>query len=155
MVRGLVRADVRFSVIGGVAAILHGSVRNTDDLDVCYDPANDNIEHLVSVLRSWDAYLRGVEPGLPWVLDVRALKVSPVLTLRGTEGWIDIMDRVQGVGDWDAVYAASVDATWDTLRFRILSLDALIAAKRATGRVKDRDPLLELEVLRELRRGAP
>ena len=38
------------------------------------------------------------------------------------------------------------------LVFRILDLPALIAAKRATGRPKDRDQLPELEALLELTR---
>ena len=36
--------------------------------------------------------------------------------------------------------------------FRILDLPTLIRAKKATGRAKDREAVLELEVLRELRR---
>ncbi len=152
LVAGLLDAEVRFVVIGGVAAILHGSARNTNDLDVCYDPADDNVERLSALLLGWHAYLRGVEPGLPWAPDVRALRTSPVLTLITDEGILDLMDQVQGIGGWQAVMAASVDARWDELHFRVVSLDALIAAKRATGRIKDREALIELEALDEERR---
>ncbi len=152
LVAGLLRAEVRFVVIGGVAAILHGSARNTNDLDVCYDPADANVEKLSALLLRWHAYLRGVEPGLPWAPDVRAIRTSPVLTLITDEGILDLMDQVQGIGDWRAVLASSEEARWEDLRFRIVSLDALIAAKRATGRVKDRDALIELEALQAIRR---
>jgi hypothetical protein len=50
------------------------------------------------------------------------------------------------------VLAASEPATLFGLPTRILTLDALIAAKRATGRRKDQEALLELEALREMRR---
>lgn len=36
--------------------------------------------------------------------------------------------------------------------FRILDLPTLIRARKAAGRAKDREAVLELEVLRELRR---
>ena len=62
------------------------------------------------------------------------------------------MDRVAGIGEYDKVLASSVPVSWEDLHFRIITLDALIAAKRATGRRKDREALLELEALREERR---
>lgn len=41
-IRALVEARVRFVVIGGVAAGLHGVARATFDLDICYDPSEEN-----------------------------------------------------------------------------------------------------------------
>ena len=152
MLHGLVENRVSFVVIGGVAANLHGSARITNDLDICYDPTDENRQRLTGVLASWQAYLRGVEPGLPFTMDARMLRDTPVMTLIGTEGWIDVMDRVAGVGEFDKVLAASVTGEWDSLRFRIIGLDALIAAKRAAARKKDHEALLELQALREVRR---
>jgi hypothetical protein len=149
----LTQAGVRFVVIGGVAAGLHGSTRATFDLDVCYDPALDNRERLAALLRSWDAYLRGVEPGPPFELDARTLATSHVLTLTTRLGDIDVMDRVAGVGDFAAVLAGSVEFdVGDGLRCWILDLPALIRAKRAAGRAKDKAQLPELEALLELTR---
>ena len=154
---GLLRqAGIRFVVIGGVAANAHGSVRVTWDLDICYDPAQDNRERLAGVLLSWGASLRGADPSLPWVLDARSLLINPVLTLATHHGAIDVMDRVAGVGTYDDAMASSHDVTYAGATFRVLDLDALIAAKRAASRVKDHGHLLELEALREMmkRRGA-
>jgi predicted nucleotidyltransferase len=153
IVRGLLEGGVRFVVIGGVAASVHGSARVTFDVDICYDPAPENLERLAQVLKSWDAYLRGAEPGLPWVLDARSVRINPVLTLVTRLGNVDVMDRIDGVGDYRKVLASSAEVDYDGARFRVLSLDALIAAKRATGRRKDREALLELEALREKIRG--
>lgn len=152
MLQGLAEAHVRFVVIGGVAANVHGSPRITNDLDVCYDPAPVNIDRLAAVLTGWQAYPRGVEPGLPFVMDSRALRTNPILTLVTTEGAVDVLDRVEGVGDYGRVREASQDAVWGAVTFRVIGLDALIAAKRATGRRRDQEALLELEALRELKR---
>ena len=151
-VEGLVAAQVRFVVIGGVAAALQGSERLTLDLDICYDPAADNRERLAERLRRWNAHLRGVERGLPFTLDARTLRDVPVLTLTTDLGDLDVMDRVAGVGDYRAVRRASVEVDVDGLRFRALSLEGLIAAKRATGRPRDREQLPELTALLELRK---
>jgi hypothetical protein len=152
MLRGLLAGEVEFVVVGGVAAIMLGSPLHTNDLDICYETSDRNVARMVGVLRGWNAYLRGVERGLPWVLDLRAVRTNPVLTLIGDQGLIDIMDRLDGVGDYMAALAVSNDATWDDLRFRILSLDALVAAKRAAGRRKDQIGLRVLEAVREERR---
>ena len=104
MLRGLTRKKVKFVVVGGVAAAAHGSSRVTNDLDICYDASDRaNLVALASVLSSWDAYPRGIEPGLPFILDDRTLFGAPVLTLTTSEGDIDVMDRIAGVGDYTAV----------------------------------------------------
>ena len=148
----LANAEVHFVVIGGVAANIHGVARVTFDLDICYDSAPANREKLAAVLRSWGAVLRGADPGLPFELDARALTISHVLTLTTRLGDIDVMDSVAGVGGFAEVWANSAEFDVGGLRCRILDLPALIRAKRAAGRKKDRDQLPELEALLELTR---
>ena len=154
MVTGLVRAEVRFVVIGGVAATAHGSRRVTTDLDICYDPAPDNRARLAGLLAGWHAYLRGIESGVPFLMDVVTLERSPILTLTTDEGDLDCLDEVRGVGSYRAVARASEDVTVGSVTFPVLQLPALIRAKRATGRPRDREALLELEALSELKRRA-
>lgn len=151
--RDLAQSGVRFVIVGGVAAGLHGSARATLDLDICYDPAADNRERLAAVLKSWRAYLRGVEPSLPFELDARALAASHVLTLASALGDVDVMDSVDGVGGFPQVLAHSVEMdVGDGLRCRVLSLEALVKAKRTVRRRKDVDQLPELEALLEIKR---
>lgn len=152
IIAGLNRAGVDYVVVGGVAANAHGSPRITADVDICYDPSPSNRERLAAVLTNWHAYLRGVEPGLPWVMDARALRDSPVITMVTDLGALDVMDRVAGVGEYPAVLRASVELTVMGATLRVLALDALIAAKKAAGRRKDIEALLELEVIREERK---
>ncbi len=151
MLGGLTRKKVRFVVIGGVAAAAHGSSRVTSDLDICYDAAH--VGSLAGLLAAWHAYPRGVEEGLPFIMDERTLRGAPVMTLTTSEGDIDIMDRVAGVGDYDAVRKHSEKISALGVSFRVLDLPSLIKAKRAAGRPRDFDHLPELEALLELRRG--
>jgi hypothetical protein len=155
LIEGLNEAGVRYVVIGGVAATAHGSVRVTDDLDICYENTVKNREALAQLLVEWNAYLRGVEPGLPFILDVRTLQDLEVLTLTTSEGHLDLFQCVQGVGDYAACAGRSESIPVGDVVFAVLGLPALIDAKRATGRKKDAEHLLELEALLELQRRRP
>ncbi len=153
MLGGLTKRKIRFVVIGGVAAAVHGSSRVTNDLDICYDAGDSkNIAALATILAQWNAYLRGIEKDLPFIMDERTLRGAPIMTLTTTEGDIDVMDRVAGVGDYDAVRKHSERITALGVSFRVLDLPSLIKAKRAAGRPRDFDHLPELEALMELRR---
>jgi len=152
LLHGLVRHEIAFVVVGGVAAVLHGSARVTNDLDICYDPAEQNVERLAALLASWNPYPRGWEPGLPFTMDTKTFRTTPVLTLTTTEGELDLMAEVSGVGDYPAVLRASVAMSTPAFSLKVLDLDGLVRSKRATGREKDLAQLPELEALRALRR---
>ena len=153
MLGGLTKNKIRFVVIGGVAAAVHGSSRVTNDLDICYDTERANVDTLARLLAKWRAYPRGVERGLPFIMDERTLRGAPVMTLTTSEGDIDVMDRVAGVGDYDAARKHSERISALGVTFRVLDLPSLIKAKRAAGRPRDFDHLPELEALLALRSG--
>ena len=62
----LVSNDVKFILVGGMAATAHGSARLTQDLDVVYQRDRGNIERLAAALAPHSPYLRGAPPGLPF-----------------------------------------------------------------------------------------
>jgi hypothetical protein len=61
-----------------------------------------------------------------------------------------LLGEVAGLGDYEKVRRQSVVVKLFDLPCRVLSLNALIAAKRAAGRPKDLLALPELEALREV-----
>ena len=71
----LERHGVRYVVIGGVAAIMHGSPQVTFDADIC--PARDapNLEALALALREMKARIRAPDApeGLPFASDAAFL----------------------------------------------------------------------------------
>ena len=50
--------DVRFILIGGMAAILHGDAGVTIDIDIVPAVDSANLDHLAKALRSLDARIR-------------------------------------------------------------------------------------------------
>ena len=49
----LVRSEVEFAVVGGVAVSLNGFVRATDDVDILVQAAPENIRKLLDCLAGW------------------------------------------------------------------------------------------------------
>lgn len=152
IIAALVAAGIRFVVIGGVAATVQGSARLTNDIDICYDASAENVEKLVTLLTRWKAYLRGAERGLPFMLDQRTFRTTPLMTLTTTMGDIDVLDIVPGVGNYDDARRQSEVVEIGDVEFRSLTLEALIASKRAVRRPKDLEQLIELEAILALRR---
>jgi len=145
--QGLRANEIKFVVVGGLAATAHGSRRVTDDVDICYDPGKSNVTRLAKLLSKWDAYPRGIDRGLPFFMDERQFRTTPIMTLTTREGFIDVLDIVKGVGEYSKCRERSAEVEAFGIRFRVLDLPALIEAKRAAGRPKDIDQLPELEAL--------
>jgi hypothetical protein len=91
-----------------------------------------------------------VPPALPFRFDAATISAGPNFTLTTSFGSIDALGEIAGVGDFDNVLKRSTPEIVFGLTIMTLSLDRLIAAKRAAGRVKDKLHLLELEELRKL-----
>jgi hypothetical protein len=144
----LTGAGVDFVVIGGIAGRLHGSTTVTNDLDVCYDRAPENLRRLASVLNEADASLRGVDEEVPFVLDARALAAGDAFTLDTDFGPIDILGTPAGSPGFEALANNATRYEVGGVEVLVASLDDLIAMKRAAGRPKD---LIEVEVLGALR----
>ena len=70
----LTRNQIRFILIGGWAAALHGSARTTLDVDVVYARDRENVRNLATALQPHSPYLRGAPAGLPFVWDERTIR---------------------------------------------------------------------------------
>jgi hypothetical protein len=145
----LTGARVRFVIVGGLAVTIHGSSYVTFDLDFCYARDPENLSRLTQALGPYHPRLRGAPAGLPFRFDEATLRAGLNFTLSTDVGDIDLMGEVVGVGDYAAALAASEQVELFGATFDVLTLDALIASKRAAGRPKDLLVLPELEALRE------
>ncbi|MBV9108840.1 MAG: hypothetical protein JO306_05510 [Gemmatimonadetes bacterium] len=155
IVADLDRAGIRFVLIGGLAGIVHGSPRMTNDVDVCYDRARENLERLAALLASWDARPVNFPEDLPWCMDAQTLRMSSILTLQTRRGFIDVFAEVPGVGDF-----AACDAIAETFEIggrdvRVLGLRGLIASKRVADRTLDRADIVTYRKILELRGEKP
>ncbi|MCC6367528.1 MAG: nucleotidyltransferase [Bryobacterales bacterium] len=148
-IQRLCDAGVKFVVIGGWAAIFHGSAHVTNDLDICYSRDRENLGKLATALAPYHPRPREFPDDLPFVWDAATLANGTVFTLTTDLGIIDLLAEVSGIGTYDEAYAASVEVDAFGRRLRALDLRALIQAKKAAGRRKDLLTLPELEGLLE------
>lgn len=144
------KAGVDFIVIGGLAANAHGAPRFTEDVDVVYSRADDNVARLVRALAPLKPYLRGAPPGLPFEWSVQTLARGLNFTLTTSDGSLDLRGEIVGGGSYEDLRAHSTVMRIFRRDVRVLNLDALIRAKRAAGRPKDFEAIAELELLQEL-----
>ena len=148
----LVAGTVDFIVIGGIAAVVHGSATITRDLDIVYAPDHDNLERLGEVLVTLGARLRGVTDDVPFVPDGRTLRRTRVLTLDTPQGRLDVLAQPDGSPAYELLRERSVLTDLEGIVVRVAALDDLIAMKRAAGRPKDLVAVEELEAIQRLQR---
>ncbi len=142
-------AQADFVLVGGVAAVVHGSARLTEDLDLVYRRTPENIGRLVTALAPHQPYLRGAPPNLPFRWDARTIERGLNFTLDTALGQVDLLGEIVGGGGYDDLlpHCTSVDVYGMTCR--VLGLTRLIYVKRAAGRPKDFEAISELESLRD------
>jgi hypothetical protein len=149
----LVAGGVDFVVIGGIAAIAHGSPQVTQDLDIAYATDDANLERLGSVLVALGATLRGVTDDIPFVPDGQTLRRTRMLTLDTSDGPLALLAEPDGASSYAGLRANAIEATVSGATVRIAGLEDLLAMKKAAGRPKDRIYVEELEAIRRLRAG--
>jgi hypothetical protein len=146
------RHNVRYIVIGGWAAILHGNARSTNDVDLVYARDEGNVQKLVKALAEWHPYLRGVPPGLPFHWDEPTVRSGLNLTLTTDRGDIDVLGEVAGGGTYEQLLPYTQEKVVGDQTCVVVTLERLIQLKRAAGRPRDLIVLGELQALLEERR---
>lgn len=137
------RAEVAAVLVGGYAVAFHGRPRATKDIDLLLTGDSVNLERAATALASFGAP-RVVVDG------VRTLAPTDVVFLGHPPLRIDFLRAVDGVAT-DDIDARAVSAVLDGVPVRVISLDDLIANKRAAGRPQD---LLDAEFLERVRANA-
>ena len=129
--------DVRYVVIGGIAAILHGVPRATFDLDLLIDPTPDNADRLLAAL---------LEAGLGTAaLTSRDDLLAHEITVFRDRVRIDVQTRTPGLAFADA-WAHKVPFEFDGQELFAASRADVIAAKRAAGLPQDLEDVRILEL---------
>lgn len=136
--------DVDAILIGGWAAIVHGSARSTMDVDFVYSRDRENLARIVEALKPLSPYLRDAPPGLPFVWDVKTLEAGLNFTLTTSIGPIDLLGEVPGGGGYLDLINQTQRVDLATSVLRCVDLDCLIQLKKAAGRPKDLEAVAEL-----------
>lgn len=149
------RHGVDYVLIGGLAAVAHGSAIPTTDLDLVPDASRDNLGRLAGALSDLQAKLR--VPDLPYpvvvVLDHRTFDAFTTAAFRTPYGDVDVVLRPDAPGPrghftYDELNARAQTRQAFGVTIRVADLDDIVESKAAAGRTQDLAALPHLAALR-------
>lgn len=152
----LAKAKVDYVLIGGLAAVLHGSPAMTNDADIVPAPDGANLVRLSSALVDLRARVRSeVDPdGLPFDPHPELLASMAMLNLTTRCGDLDLSFAPAGTAGYDDLIERAVRFKVGRRTISVADLADVIRSKEVADRPKDRAALPLLYALRdELRRG--
>jgi hypothetical protein len=122
----LERHEVRYVLVGGVAAILHGAPHVTTDVDVVPEEGRDNLERLSAALKELNARIRiaGEPQGVPFDHSAESLSRVRIWNLVTDHGDLDITFVPSGTRGYD-------DLIRDARRIPVRGIDEPALARDA------------------------
>ncbi|MSO79317.1 MAG: hypothetical protein EXQ79_06885 [Acidimicrobiia bacterium] len=149
--RTLAAHQARFVVIGGYAAVLHGTALVTFDADICPDPDPTNLKRLCAALKDMDARLRtSTDPdGVPFDCTASFLSRMSVLNLVTDNGPLDLSFRPAASDGYEDLAVNARDIDIGGFVIKVAALDDVIRSKEMVGRGKDTAALPHLYALRD------
>ena len=129
--------DLKYLVIGGIAAVLYGVPRATFDLDILIEPTRDNARRLLDAL---------LDAGLGTAsLTTEEEILSNEITIFKDRVRVDVQTRTPGI-EFNEVWGNRETMDYQGQIFYVLSKEDLIASKRAAGRAVDLEDVRLLEL---------
>jgi predicted nucleotidyltransferase len=129
MLQCLLEEKVSFLLVGAYAVAVYGYPRATKDIDIFVRAAPENASSLMRALARFGAPLSDVSES-----DFSSEGI--VFQIGSSPRRIDILTRISGV-DFERAYANRQTVSVEGMAVPVISLDDLIANKRATGRAQD------------------
>lgn len=129
--------EVKYLVIGGIAAVLHGVPRATFDLDILIDPTPENAERLLEALRE-------AKFGTANLITPKEL-LSNEITVFNDRIRIDVQTWTPGL-KFEEAWKNRVEMEYQGGKFLVVSRNDLIASKKASARPVDLEDVRLLEL---------
>ena len=149
--RTLTEHDVKYVLIGGLAAVIHGSSAMTNDADIMPENSESNLALLSAALTALEARLRveSTPDGVPFDPHPALLQSMALMNLTTRCGDLDITFDPAGLDGFESVWERSVVFELSGQRVHVAALPDIIRSKEAAGRTKDTATLPILYALQE------
>lgn len=135
----------KYLIVGGQALLLHGIVRNTEDVDILIESSEDNCKRVLAALAK-------MEDGAAKELTPRDLQNNVVVKI-ADEVEVDVSTRAWKVS-YDEAAPSACEVEIDGVRVPYLGIRSLIASKE-TYREKDQLDLAQLRALEQRKQSDP
>ncbi|MEI9952861.1 MAG: nucleotidyl transferase AbiEii/AbiGii toxin family protein [Pseudomonadota bacterium] len=134
------RFGVRYALLGGYAVGYHSKPRATKDLDLLISGLHGNLERVAAALVAFGAPAHVIEI-------VRTLSPNEIAHFGVPPVRVDLLRSADGI-DAEGAIARAQPARLDDLSIPVLTIDDLIANKRAAKRPQDLADVALLERVR-------
>jgi hypothetical protein len=157
IVRALGRHEVKYVLIGALAARLQGFPRLTADADITPARDNENLTRLAAALRELDArvYTETVPEGLPFDCSAEALGRAQLWNLVTSAGRVDVAFVPSGTEGYDDLIRGAVAFEIYGFAIQAAGLEDIIRSKEAADRPQDRQDVVILRHLLEVETREP
>jgi predicted nucleotidyltransferase len=142
--RLLLERGVEFILIGGAAAVVHGSPTSTRDYDLVHARSLSNVKRILGVVEELDAYFRTDLGFRRIVPQTEHFMGHGQILLSTTLGPVDFLCELHDGRGFEELLPHTVALDADGLPLRVLDLPTLIEVKTAAGRPKDKLVVMEL-----------
>lgn len=144
----LLSHEIDFVLIGGFAAVVHGSTLVTQDLDICAAITEAEVAKLREALRDLHPVHR-MNPNaqhsfLEYPSDIRG---TNNIYLKTDLGILDILSKTSPAGDFLEIKSRSSEISLYGYKCRVISIEDLIRVKEAMNRPKDQQAVRELKLV--------
>lgn len=133
----LADAGLDFVIVGGFAAVSHGSSYLTKDVDICVVLSHETVGTLRKALRDLHPFHRMTPERLSFLTEPPEGEAVRNLYLQTDLGMVDVLSSVLGVGDFKRLREKAEAIPVGDREYWVMSLPDLIKAKEALGRDKD------------------
>jgi len=151
----LLREQVDFVVIGGVAAVLHGAAYVTRDLDIAAPINMENVSRLWRAIG--DLHPRwAIVPKHPLVAEpIETLATFKNLYLLTDLGRLDVLGEIPPIDSYETLRASAVRMAVGSSQVSVISIDHLLRIKESLPRPQDRLVAEQLRAIRQRPRRSP
>ncbi|MCH2534625.1 MAG: hypothetical protein MK008_09320 [Bdellovibrionales bacterium] len=150
LLKTLLESKLEFLVVGGFAAVVHGSSYVTKDLDITMLMSADNVEKLRNALKKFDPKHRMNPSFKPSFLEEpKSIDGLNNIYLETTAGILDIVTLNKSLGSFEDLKSRALTVELFGYDCLVLSLDDLINIKESMNRTKDKIVLEELKQIKQ------
>ncbi|TKT93842.1 nucleotidyltransferase [Dyadobacter frigoris] len=141
LLKSLNHFQVKYLLIGGMAGVVHGHIRTTQDMDLWIKNETENTKALVKALSENDVVGSNLLLNMPLIFGYTSVRFG----MSGFELDLGHSLKAFSEADFDTCYDRALQADLDGIPFPVIQLKDLITEKEATGRRKDLADIEELQ----------
>jgi len=150
IVEGLIKGDVKFILVGGLATVIQGAPVTTMDVDIVHDRSPENVSKLFKFLQSVDAFYRRPDDKIIKPKEENLSKMGHALFSTNL-GPLDVLAFIEQEKTYEDLLEHTLEIEFRGHTIRVLDIRTLVELKKTSENSDDKQrlPILE-ETLRQL-----